>query len=142
VPLNTVIISGHLTHDPEVKITKTGMPAVDFQIGVRSSGAAGRSRSHFITIAAFGDLALTVGKLRKGLPIIVEGEVRDSIRLYARGATRQVKLWARHVWRMSEDECLLAESDEAKPAAHSKPPARKRAVRKKAAPKRATKPKT
>ena len=69
--LNKVIITGHLTEDPELKGTgKTQLTA--FSIGVKT----GKDTSIFVKVVAFGDKAeFAVKHFNKGTPICVLGSV-------------------------------------------------------------------
>jgi len=128
VCINNVVVTGHLTHDPELKYTKDGTPCLDFQIGVRSSGPG--ARSHFVTVCVFGSMAVTCSKLRKGLPVVIEGEIRDSVRKFGAIVQRRAKIWARRVHRMTEDQSAADELSDVPKDAHSKVAPRKRVARK------------
>lgn len=120
VPLNYVLISGHCTHDPVLRCSKEGTPCLDFQIGV-TTRYDGKEKRGFFQVACFGELAVTAARLRKGLPVVIVGELRDS-KIFSQGRFySRPKVLAQKVLRQTEDE----PPDAAFPA-----PERKRRTRK------------
>lgn len=69
---------GHLTADPELRVTTEGKEICNFSIGV-DRGWGERKRSIFPRCVAFGAHAKFVSKLKKGTEISVCGEydIRD-----------------------------------------------------------------
>jgi len=99
-PINRVVLAGYCTHDPEVKYTDAGLACCDFQIAGREPPVRGpRPQSVFIQVGCVGPTAEFTARLRKGLPIVVEGHLRGGM---YRGRPR-VKLMAHSIWRLTED---------------------------------------
>lgn len=82
--LNSIIISGHVARDLELRYTGKGTPFVRFVIGVSRSylGSDGNwvDEASFIDIVAWSKLAENCAqKLKKGSPAIIEGYLSASI---------------------------------------------------------------
>lgn len=76
--MNDVKLSGHLTADPELKMTPSNVPVCTFVLAVDRSSK--NKTADFPTIVAWRKLAeFVVRYLRKGRKIIVEGELRTRI---------------------------------------------------------------
>lgn len=75
--LNSVILHGRLTRDPELKTTAKGTNYCQFTLAVsRGSKDAG---ADFIDCVAWNNTAELMAKwLKKGNPIIVDGNLRQS----------------------------------------------------------------
>jgi len=131
VPLNHVTVSGRCTHDPEVRYTKEGLPCCDFQIAFNSC-YNGKQTAHFIQIAAFAELATTAGKLRKGLAVVIVGELRDSKVIGKNGMYSRPKVLANKIWRFTEDEredaldAVYSPPVKEKPTKKEKPPVKEK----------------
>ena len=83
--MNSVQVLGHLTRDPQIRVTKTGRTVASFSIAVNRSYTTpqGETRelTDFINVVAWGGLAEAVGNhLKKGTRVFVEG--RYSTRSY------------------------------------------------------------
>ena len=77
--LNTVILMGRLTADPELKKTPSGVSVTSFSIAVqRSYVAKGEERkSDFIDVVAWRNTAEFISKyFRKGQMIAVQGSIQ------------------------------------------------------------------
>ena len=77
--LNKVILIGHLTHDPELKSTPSGVSVTSFTIGVtrKYMKAGEQPQSDFINIVAWRTTAEFVTKyFRKGNAICICGSIQ------------------------------------------------------------------
>lgn len=74
--LNTVIISGRLLRDPEMKYGGTAnTPYIKTGLAI-DDGYGDKKKSYFIDIAAFGKLAERMHpELSKGVPVVVRGRL-------------------------------------------------------------------
>lgn len=76
---NTVIISGNLTRDPELKSTGSGLSVCEIRLASNSSfkkDGKWESRPHFFQVNAWGAQAENLAKhLQKGSRIIVQGRL-------------------------------------------------------------------
>ena len=77
--LNKVILGGHLTHDPELKQTPSGVATTSFNIAVnRRFEVNGRREVDFITIVAWRQTAEFICKyFKKGNAICVTGSIQN-----------------------------------------------------------------
>ena len=78
--LNSVMLSGYLTRDIELRYTPRGIPiarmSLAFNTRYKSHEGTWVEESHFIDVKSFGEQASACAtKLRKGSPIIVEGSM-------------------------------------------------------------------
>lgn len=77
---NSVIISGNLTRDPEVRTFDSGSTKASFSIAIdndyKGKDGAAKKTTSYIECAAWGGLANFIGELRKGETVIVVGELR------------------------------------------------------------------
>lgn len=76
---NKVILIGHLTADPELKQTQSGVSVTSFSIGVnrRFKSENGQQDCDFITVVAWRTTAEFVTRyFRKGQPILVCGQLQ------------------------------------------------------------------
>lgn len=76
-----VILAGYLTRDPELKYTTKGTPVCSFGVGVNRSWTteSGEKKEDvtFVDCTAWNRSAETICQyLKKGYPILVEGELR------------------------------------------------------------------
>lgn len=70
--MNTIILTGRLTADPEVKMTTTGIPVCSFTLAVRRPMT--KDTTDFLRCVAWRNTAEFVGKwFRKGKMIAVTG---------------------------------------------------------------------
>ncbi|MBR0235691.1 MAG: single-stranded DNA-binding protein [Clostridia bacterium] len=77
--LNKVILIGHLTADPELKTTQTGVSVTSFSIGVtrRFTRAGEQPQSDFINIVAWRQTADFICKFfKKGNAICICGSIQ------------------------------------------------------------------
>ncbi len=76
--LNKVILIGHMTADPELKQTQTGVNVCSFSIGVnRRFSKEGEQKTDFINIVAWRTTAEFVAKyFRKGNAICICGSIQ------------------------------------------------------------------
>ena len=90
--INRVVLTGHLTKDPELKITQSGLSVVQFVIGVQRqfAGKDGVREADFISCVAWRKTAENIAKyFKKGQLIGVDGRIqtrsydnRDGQRVY------------------------------------------------------------
>lgn len=75
---NTVILSGRLTADPELKTTQSGLSVTSFNIAVDRRVKSGEEKkADFITIVAWRNTAEFITKyFRKGNLIGIEGSIQ------------------------------------------------------------------
>ena len=82
--INRVIVSGHLTRDPELRATQSGMQVLGFGLAVndsRKNQQTGEWEDHpnFVDCVLFGTRAQSLSQImRKGLKVAVEGKLRYS----------------------------------------------------------------
>ena len=76
---NKVILIGHLTADPELKQTQSGISVVSFSIGVnRRVSKDAEPKTDFISIVAWRQTAEFVSRyFKKGKPILVCGSIQS-----------------------------------------------------------------
>src|SRR3954468_7808104 len=76
VSFNRVVLAGNLTRDPELRITRDGVPVSSFSIAVNRV----RSKSEavdFFNVSAWRELGETVANYKKkGDPVLVEGRLQ------------------------------------------------------------------
>lgn len=82
VSVNTVLVGGHLTRDPEIRYSGDGTAVAGFAVAINSaytkeSGEKVESVL-FIECSVFGPIAESMGTyLKKGAPVLVEGRLRQ-----------------------------------------------------------------
>lgn len=87
---NTVILSGRLTADPELKSTKDGLPVTTFTIA-NEVGWGEKKRTSFIDVVAWRGLAETICRqFSKGDSIGIEGQLQTRSRTARDGVNRKV----------------------------------------------------
>lgn len=77
--LNRVVLTGHLTKDPELKVTQSGLSVVQFVIGVQRQFARkdGEREADFISCVAWRKTAENIAKyFKKGQLIGVDGRIQ------------------------------------------------------------------
>lgn len=77
--LNHVVIAGRLTRDAELKYTPNGIAKLEIPLAVSKRVKAGdkyEDNTFFLDVAAWRGLADTLAPvLKKGVPILIEGEI-------------------------------------------------------------------
>ncbi|MGC8893680.1 MAG: single-stranded DNA-binding protein [candidate division WOR-3 bacterium] len=77
--INYVILSGRLTHDPELRYTPTGRPVLNMQLASNRRYLVGdewKDDTLFIRVTVWGPNAERMGgKLVKGSAVVVEGRL-------------------------------------------------------------------
>jgi single-strand DNA-binding protein len=74
--LNSVVLLGNLTRDPEVRYTPSGTPVATLGLAVKQ-GDEWKDDPCFIDVVVFGKQAESCGEyLSKGQPVLVEGRLR------------------------------------------------------------------
>lgn len=78
--MNTVVLLGNLTRDPELRYTPQGAPVCSFTIAVneRSRAKDGEERVAFVDVETWGRAGETAAlHLKKGRQVIVLGSLRQ-----------------------------------------------------------------
>ncbi|MGB9857200.1 MAG: single-stranded DNA-binding protein [Dictyoglomaceae bacterium] len=90
--LNKVLLIGHLTRDPEMRYTPSGIPVTTFRIAVnRPKNSKGEQSADFIDIVTWRKLAEICGDyLKKGRLVAVEGSLRTRSYQTVDGQRRRV----------------------------------------------------
>ena len=81
VSINTVILGGNLTRDPEVRYTPQGTAVASFGLAVnrtfRTKEGEQKEEVCFVDVETWGRQAETCGEyLKKGRPVLVEGRLK------------------------------------------------------------------
>lgn len=78
--MNTVQILGNLTRDPELRYTSSGKPVATFNVAATNtyidSNNETKEQTAFINCVAWGKLGESVGNLKKGNRVFVEGRIQ------------------------------------------------------------------
>lgn len=79
--MNTVQILGNLARDPELRFTKTGRAVATFTVAatntyIDSATNETKEQTAFINCVAWGKLGESVGNLKKGNRVFVEGRLQ------------------------------------------------------------------
>lgn len=88
--MNTVILIGRLTRDPELRYSKNGVAVANFTLAVdrQFANQAGEKETDFIPIVVWQKLAETCANhLRKGRLVAVEGRLQ--IRTYEKDGQKR-----------------------------------------------------
>lgn len=92
--MNTVQILGNLTRDPEVRYTQSGKAVATFNVAATntftSSDGETKEQTAFINCVAWGKLGESIGNLRKGNRVFVEGRLQTRSYETADGQKRYV----------------------------------------------------
>lgn len=76
--MNTVIMMGRLTKDPEIRFTATGMQVASFTLAVNRRFAKEEPKADFFNITAWNKTAEFVGKyFTKGQQVAVVGRIEN-----------------------------------------------------------------
>lgn len=80
ININRVVITGNLTHDPEVKTTRSGTKVCRLQVAVNGRRRDGDNgwidKPNFFRVVVFGRPAESCGEyLRKGRAVAVDGSL-------------------------------------------------------------------
>src|SRR3954468_17928190 len=76
VSFNRVVLAGNLTRDPELRITRDGVPVSSFSIAVNRVKSKSEAVD-FFNVSAWRELGETVANYKKqGDPILVEGRLQ------------------------------------------------------------------
>ena len=75
--MNTAIILGRLTRDPDIKVSQSGMTIAHFTLAVnRGYKKEQKQEADFINCVAFGKTAEAIGNyVYKGQRLLVEGRI-------------------------------------------------------------------
>lgn len=79
--MNSVQILGNLARDPELRFTKTGRAVATFTVAatntyIDSATNETKEQTAFINCVAWGKLGESVGNLKKGNRVFVEGRIQ------------------------------------------------------------------
>jgi len=79
---NKVILAGHLTRDPELRVLNTGTAVVKFSIAINETytdkNGQRQEKVLFVDVEAFGKKGEAINKFfKKGRPILIEGNLRQ-----------------------------------------------------------------
>lgn len=87
--MNTVVLMGRLTKDPEIRYSQTGTAVARFNLAVnRRFSREGEPGADFINCIAFGKSAEFAEKyFRKGLKIVIRGRIQTGSYTNRDGAT-------------------------------------------------------
>lgn len=87
--MNTVVLMGRLTRDPEIRYSQTGTTVARFNLAVnRRFSRDGEQGADFINCIAFGKSAEFAEKyFRKGLKIVIRGRIQTGSYTNKDGAT-------------------------------------------------------
>jgi single-strand DNA-binding protein len=90
--LNSVIIMGRLTADPELRTTTNGLSVTSFTVAVDRNYKSGDERqTDFISVVAWRERAEFVAKyFKKGRPLLVCGQLQNRSWTDAQGNKRYV----------------------------------------------------
>lgn len=109
--INRVNISGHLTRDPELRMTPKGTQVLSFGIAVNDRRLNRETNQwedypNFVECTMFGTRAEAVGRIvRKGMKVSIDGKLRLTIR-YSRARVTILRIsvlsFARSTSRISQ----------------------------------------
>ena len=92
--MNTVQILGNLARDPEVRYTQSGKAVATFTVAASNtyidSNNETKEQTAFINCVAWGKLGESIGNLRKGNRVFVEGRLQTRSYETADGQKRYV----------------------------------------------------
>ena len=78
--MNSVQLLGNLTRDPEVRYTQSGKAVATFNVAASntftSSDGETKEQTAFVNCVAWGKLGESIGNLRKGNRMFVEGRLQ------------------------------------------------------------------
>lgn len=79
--LNTVVIIGRVTLDPDLRYTPRNTPVLTFRIAVNrrfKTEEDWKDETHYFTVTAWAQLAERLAdRLKKGSPVAIQGELRS-----------------------------------------------------------------
>ncbi|MBN1434709.1 single-stranded DNA-binding protein [Candidatus Fermentibacterales bacterium] len=119
--LNKVLITGNLVDDPEARLLESGINVANFRIASTQSyrGRDGewKEKTCFIDVVAWRRTAELIGEfLRKGSPVLVEGELQTNSWQAQDGSQRsRIEILARRV-QFLQKERAASESPDQGPA--------------------------
>ena len=116
--LNLVLLSGRLTRDPDNRMTQKGQAVCSFDIAVNRrylDNASGEWKDDvaYVPVTLFGSAAQrSQDKLKKGVPVVVEGRLVLNEYTDKAGQTRRVlRVSARRVQILQSGDGLTTEDD-------------------------------
>ena len=116
--LNLVLLSGRLTRDPDNRMTQKGQAVCSFDIAVNrryldSASGEWKDDVAYVPVSLFGIAAQrSQDKLKKGVPVVVEGRLVLNEYTDKAGQTRKVlRVSARRVQILQSGDGLAAEGD-------------------------------
>lgn len=72
--LNTVLLGGRLTHDPEISVTRTNKKKATFSVAV-SFGTGESKKTDFIDCETWERQADRLERARKGMTVVLQGRL-------------------------------------------------------------------
>ena len=77
---NRVLLLGGLTADPDIRQTSLKTPVAKANLGFSSWDAtAGQSKSHYVELEAWREVAVQFADLKKGAQVLVEGSLKTEV---------------------------------------------------------------
>ncbi|MBM3494989.1 MAG: single-stranded DNA-binding protein [Armatimonadetes bacterium] len=113
---NLVVLMGHLTRDPETRVTQKGMPVANFGLAINSKWTSRegekKEETCFVDCSAFGRVAETVAEFaKKGDPLFVIGRLHQE-----NWETQEGDRRSKITVTVDSFQLLSKKSDDAKPA--------------------------
>ena len=121
--MNTVIMMGRLTKDPEIRSTATGMQVASFTLAVNRRFQKEDQKADFFNVTAWNKTAEFVGKyFTKGQQVLVSGRLENrswednaGVKRYATDVIAEEVYFAdskkEEEWKPAEKIDILDESD-------------------------------
>ena len=116
--LNFVLLSGRLTRDPDNRMTQKGQAVCSFDVAVNRrylDNASGEWKDEvaYVPVTLFGPAAQrSQDKLKKGVPVVVEGRLVLNEYVDKAGQTRRfLRVSARRVQILQSGEGLTSEEN-------------------------------
>ena len=121
---NRVIVLGGLTSDPDIRQTSLKTPVAKVNLGFSSwDGATGQSKSHYVELEAWRDLAVQFADLKKASQVLVEGALKTEVWEDKETKTKRYKR-VLEVQRLTPLKRIRAAEKEAEPVPQETRPAR------------------
>ncbi len=124
--LNSVILLGRLTADPDLRYTPRGVPVCSFRIAVNrrlldKESNEWRDETYFFTVNTFAQTAERIGeRLKKGSAVLIQGELRSRSWETPTGEKRvAVEIFGRSVQLL--DRSIPIETSEPEPPTDEEP---------------------
>jgi single-strand DNA-binding protein len=126
--LNNLVVIGRVTADPDLRYTPAGTPVLTFRIAVNRrykdrSSEEWKEDTYFFTATAWAQLAERLAeKMKRGAPVLVQGELRSRSWDSPSGEKRSaVEIMARGVAVMEKTGATGADAAPAAPGGEDEP---------------------